>query len=98
MRRWLEDKYLAFLLWNAKRFKFKWRYLLYPVEGYRAYCWHRLGRAIAKDVQTRMEREGFMRLVLNRGDVAFHGEPPRIKIKGDGNVTAVISTHKDPSK
>lgn len=52
-------------------------------------AWAELGSAIAYDVDTRLEREGFMRTLLARGEVA-EGSIPRIRVK-ERFVTAIVS-------
>lgn len=51
--------------------------------------WAELGSAIAYDVDTRLEREGFMRTILNRGDIV-EGAIPRIRVK-ERYVTSIVS-------
>jgi len=51
--------------------------------------WAELGAAISNDISLRLEREGFMRSVLDRGTVE-DGSIPRIRIR-EKNVRAVIS-------
>lgn len=51
--------------------------------------WAELGSAIAAEIDERLEREGFMRSIFFRGDVA-EGAVPRVRIK-ERNVMAVRS-------
>lgn len=52
-------------------------------------AWAELGSAIAYDIDTRLEREGFMRSVLMRGEVN-EGSIARIRVK-ERYVTAIVS-------
>ena len=51
--------------------------------------WAEMGSAITNTINTRIEREGFMREVLSRGNVE-EGSVPRIRVK-QKNVRAVLS-------
>lgn len=51
--------------------------------------WAEMGSAISNSINTRVEREGFMRQVLSRGNVE-EGAVPRVRIR-QKNVRAVVS-------
>lgn len=52
--------------------------------------WAELGAAIALDINSRLEREGFMRTILARADLQENSGLPRIRVR-EKNVMAVIS-------
>jgi len=55
-------------------FRWRWVDLLHPFELYQRYQWYKFGLALKTDIESRMQRKGFMESLLEKEE--FKNEQP----------------------